>query len=603
MKKKISILVICVMMVTMFLSGCTQKKSDTTSKDEETGSKPIEITAITSDSISNTNWGDNEISQLITEKTNVSLDIEYVLDSWSERLGLLLAGDELPDVILNCDNDRLETLLAADKVVDLTPYLEAGGENIHKIFTESDLNAMRYNTGNGETALYGLNTGYGGVDSNADWYVQVQYRLLEYFDYPVITTLDELDYYLAKYIEENPTNEAGLNNIGIMLPLKDNAAVQNVGNTALRVAGYQNDGYFFVDPTTLESQFTMTTEFAKGFVKWLNVWNESRILHSDSFSFDYTAVRTQCAQGNVLCTFMPDWQLAEAEQALFVADMSDCRYAKLPIYLDGVDPAASTVTNFDSRGNWRAIITKDCENVQAAFDLFDYMWSEEGQILCKWGVEGTNYTVDGNGVRTMKQEYIDQYLNDNDFKVNTGIGLYSYFTLGSGRLDSTGQYIDPFTTPEMTALSYKDKDKEVISIYAEKMGKSEARTWKELWEVGKQSPWGYTWKLTIPSGSTTEEKKFNRATKNVYSTLCTGGKAAAYMAQIIKANPEEFDAKWDEWIEYAYSDIIDKEAPNGIGDREDQYSTEVKNCLEEWYPVDFAEWLNNPFNWFTKPLS
>jgi hypothetical protein len=74
------------------------------------------------------------------------------------------------------------------------------------------------------------------------------------------------------------------------------------------------------------------------------------------------------------------------------------------------------------------------------------------------------------------------------------------------------------------------------------------------------------------------------------------------MAQIIKADPANFDEEWDKWIAYAYSNEIDKEAPKGIGDREEQYTTEVKNSLKEWYPNSFTKWENSQFNWFTQIL-
>ena len=41
-------------------------------------------------------------------------------------------------------------------------------------------------------------------------------------------------------------------------------------------------------------------------------------------------------------------------------------------------------------------ITKDCEDPVRAIKFLDYLCSDEGAVLYKWGVEGENYFVDEN---------------------------------------------------------------------------------------------------------------------------------------------------------------------------------------------------------------
>ena len=43
-------------------------------------------------------------------------------------------------------------------------------------------------------------------------------------------------------------------------------------------------------------------------------------------------------------------------------------------------------------------ITKDCEDPVRAIKFLDYLCSDEGAVLYKWGVEGENYFVDENGM-------------------------------------------------------------------------------------------------------------------------------------------------------------------------------------------------------------
>lgn len=46
--------------------------------------------------------------------------------------------------------------------------------------------------------------------------------------------------------------------------------------------------------------------------------------------------------------------------------------------------------------NYNAVITTDCENIEAAVQWMNFFYTEEGANLCNWGVEGQSFTVDAN---------------------------------------------------------------------------------------------------------------------------------------------------------------------------------------------------------------
>lgn len=594
MKKRIFGCIMGLVMLGSALPGLASCRRD--GLEVKWGDDVTVFSAITTQSIANTQWGLNKVSKAITEKTKYAFDIEYVTESFSERLGMLMAGGTLPDVILDCDNSTLQRLLAADKVYNLESYIEQYGTNIKKVFSPADLNAIRYEDSKGtKSGIYGLPSSYGEVPVSADWYIQVQYRLLEEFNYPVIKTLDDLGYYIEEYVKKYPKTD-GMKNYGVMLPLASGAVTQSVGNTSLRLAGMQDDGDYYIDSTTLEVQYNLTTENTKKYLAWLYDMQEKGLLNPDCFSSEYPDIRTQAANGNVLCVIEPDWQLSEAETALRNAGMDDRRYAKLPIYFDEETAENSHVANYDSRGSWIAVITKDCKNPEEAFKFFDYLWSEEGQIYARWGVEGVNYDV-VDGRRVMRQDTIDAYRNDTFFNVNTGIGLYNFWSQGAGCKDSTGQFIDPFTTPEMIAANYTEKDRDVIAVYAQKLGKPDAKLWVDLWAEGKQSPWGFAWKMVLP---TSGDYKAAAAVENKLDT----GKAAEKIAEVLSAkNKADFETRWSEWVKYAHSDQVDSSCANGITARELQMRDAIVNRLTEWYPLSMADWQNEKFDWLTADIT
>lgn len=60
------------------------------------------------------------------------------------------------------------------------------------------------------------------------------------------------------------------------------------------------------------------------------------------------------------------------------------------------DQNGDQVMKFRSTPTAGVGISANCKNVEAALKLIDYLYSEEGQILSTFGIEGENYTKDGD---------------------------------------------------------------------------------------------------------------------------------------------------------------------------------------------------------------
>ena len=145
--------------------------------------------------------------------------------------------------------------------------------------------------------------------------------------------------------------------------------------------------------------------------------------------------------------------------------------------------------------------------------------------------------------------------------------------------------------------NYTQKDRDVIAVYAEKLNKPDAVLWKDLWNEGKQGPWGFAWKLSLNSRG---EYKPAATVENKLD----GGKAAEKIAEILRAKDKtEFDNLWSEWVTYAHSDQVDSSCTEGIGAREKQLSEAIKARLQEWYPTSYANWENEKFDWLEADVS
>ncbi|CDN46106.1 hypothetical protein BN871_KO_00100, partial [Paenibacillus sp. P22] len=91
------------------------------------------------------------------------------------------------------------------------------------------------------------------------------------------------------------------------------------------------------------------------------------------------------------------------------------------------------------QGNNVTVITKACKNVDAALKLLDFLASDEGFKLVRYGVEGVHYDmVDGKPVA--KQEFFDKFASDTTGKAkkNEGFSIGYEDMTGQDRLNSLG---------------------------------------------------------------------------------------------------------------------------------------------------------------------
>lgn len=547
MKRRLSLLLACILLLPLAsLSALAEATPE-----------PITFTAFSTFSSNYGPWGEDPISQEITRRTGVTLEIEYnVGDSFVEKMGMMLAAGDYPDLFLSVDNTHISTMVQADALLDLSEFLENGGDNIKAVMGEQ-IGAMRSEA---DGKLYGFNRDYGAIPAEPLVAFQVSYALLEEFDYPQIDTLDQLADYVRQYIEKYPEYN-GLKTIGFMTVGAGWTFNIGFNNSALVAAGFQDDGNYYINPETKEAMIGIRTPQAKEYFKWLNGVAQEGLFSLDSFSLDNAALETELSKGNVLVAIAPQWMMNGAENNLRnVSQTPERAYAKLPIYISEDAKANSHVSYYDPFGSWKTVITDNCSDPQRAFDFFDTMWSEEMQILAYWGIEGQHYDI-VDGQRVLKPEIIEQQRTDPDFVKNTGLGMYNYWTQGDLVKDSTGQYIRPFTNPEYVAANYDDATKNVISQYD-----PDALVWMDLFPEPQVSSYGFAWKMILPADSdgALAETKVNDELR------------AKYVYDMVMAtSDEEYDAIWDTFVQ--------KCLEAGIELREAEVTEALETRIGLWY--------------------
>lgn len=387
--------------------------------------QPITFTFFNIDGVEET-WSD-PIAEQITKATGVTLNVQIPIDIGNQDVGLMIAGQDYPDLIYAKGNG--DALIEAGALIDLAPLIEQYGANIKKMYGD-ELKRLCYNTDN--TAIYQLSSNaIGGERYETGGCAQLQWQVIEENQYKIPYTLEEYETMIKEYLRKYPNMEDGTARIGITLSCSDWHWYITLGNPAGYIAdGSIDNGQWIVDDTTLEVKYKHTTDAEKEYFRWLNRMYHEGILDPEFATQTQDDYINKIATGRVLGLLDSDWNYNKAEVVLESQGRDRETYAGLPVTINET-VACQALRKTGLAAGWGVGITKACKDPVRAIQFLDWMCSDEAQILVNWGIEGVNYEIDKNGKRSRIEVGSDE---------NTGLGLHSFPfpTYGYGVLDSTG---------------------------------------------------------------------------------------------------------------------------------------------------------------------
>ena len=479
------------------------------------------------------NWAgmQDAIGKVITEKTGVILDAEYAVGDPVQKIALIAASGEYPDLI--SAKQDVAKLVDVGAMLDLTDLIEEHAPNIKALFGDY-MKRLRYSED--DHAIYVIPT-YAAVDSqnfNAGGGFGLQHRVVKELGFPEIRTVKDFENAIRTYLEKNPTDESGNKNIGLTLNSDDWRMYISVTNPAFATTGGSDDGEFYIDHETMEVTYHFRRPEEKEYFRWLNHMNATGLLDPETFVQKHDQYNAKVASGRVLGLIDQDWNYGDGENALKAEGKFDQTYGHYPVTMSEEYLETSFWPTGFMSGSGVGISVDNPDPVRA-IKFLDYLASEEGQILANWGVEGEHYDV-VDGKRVIPAEVNNRKVNDvANFQRETGISLYGNIGphYGDGVLDSTGNF---YTTnfPEQLIESYNEAEKEVLDAYG-------ATLWKDLFPSEDNfpiKPWGAAWNIPIPGD-------------HEVSVLDTRLRDITWkrIPEAILAKPEEFDAIWDAYME------------------------------------------------------
>lgn len=412
-------------------------------------------------------WSDTPVGSAIADATGVRLEITYPVSSTgdpSEDVALMIANDEYPDLIYS--KTSAASLYEAGALIDMTDLIEQYGPNIKKMYGD-EFEKLKWSAD--DPGIYQLSyAGVGGRYFSTGGTCQIQYAVLKENNYEYPRTLDEYEAMIKSYLAAHPTTEDGLETIGMSMSAADWHWMITLANPAGYIADAAPDNGSWLVDENYNCIFKQKSENEREYFKWLSRMYDEGILDPNfatQTDDDYIA---KLVSGRVIAITDANWHYYQAHVSLNAEGKTDKTYCGLPVTLRA-DQKAPSLMYQGLQVGYGIAITKSCEDPVRAIKFLDYLCSDEGAILYRWGIEGEHYFLDENGMRYRTEEEIAKAKTDPDYGKNTGIGSCVGFPIyGDGVQDANGDYYTP-TNKQSTIAEYNEEEKAACEAWGVEM--------------------------------------------------------------------------------------------------------------------------------------
>lgn len=399
-------------------TGVSDSTNDATSTSDETAEETpvvqLDVFSASTASVSaagvydNTYWG-----KILKEKAGVSLNILPSGSEAQQKLQALMAGGELPDIVIFGNTKDLQNAIRGNMLVNLD-------ENLDKLpnVTLNASTALQYyrdNISNETGKLYGIPSGVGPAElgTETNWGPYLRWDLYKEAGSPEISTFDDYLPLLKKMQELEPQNKDGRNTYGITLWKDwDNYSMflgTEIGPTLGIDCGDQLGQLPFlqVDFTTGETANTLDADsLYMQALKFYYDANQMGLVDPDSLTQTYDTAKAKLVEGRVFFSWWSWFNDAYNTTENTDADSPKGFAPVLPT------SAKMLIAGENILGNSTPIaIGASTKNLDACLKYVDFMYSVDGVQSMFNGEEDSTWNLDSEGKPALTEDAW-QYVND-----------------------------------------------------------------------------------------------------------------------------------------------------------------------------------------------
>lgn len=404
--KRIIALVSAAVIAAMSLAGCGGEK--------EIDEGNITLTAY--DKNVTTSFGNDDVSKEIIKKTGVTLDYNQASGDSKEKLNLMLASNNYPDLILiDRASGMIDKFISAKALIPLDDLIEQYGPNIKEQYGEY-LNRSRSEDGH----IYGLPNWY-SIDEDPvlafmirkDYLAEVAPEEVVDGDRPI--TQSEFLEYLKAFKAKHPDID-GKTSIPLTMWAENWGSAIGSFKGMFGMKTYaENDGNLQLD---------FKDENYKPMLQYINEIKREGLLDGEWATNKEQLWKQKLTSGTVFATPEAYWNTAEASSILS-ENNPDAVYLPYKVVADNVNPAETTYSSRNPMG-WDIVgITSTNPHPERTIEFLDFIASDEGQKLIMSGIEGVNYVIE-DGVRTIPDNILDEMDKDmSAYSKETGVRYWT----------------------------------------------------------------------------------------------------------------------------------------------------------------------------------
>ncbi|NQX59954.1 hypothetical protein [Paenibacillus qinlingensis] len=375
-------------------------------------------------------WESNPVAKAIEEKLNIKLKWDVYSGNGKDKLNVVLASGEYPDLIMLSD----PTKVIADKIaIPLNNLIDKFGPDLKKKYG-SALNMLKQSDGN----IYHLTNTYlpeGATPPGYGYSLQIRTDIYEALGSPKLETSDDVYNYLKLVKEKYPKTSDGQT----MYPLS--GFNRNWGSPyfgMLAMAGSPADSKLYMGADD-SVKFWPKAPWAQDVLKFYNKLYREGLIDPEAFTQDYATWQKSKLSTARVAAHIGGWN-----QTFDV--LKTYTDAKLPnaekMYFQNVVfkfPTADkpTLNSVSKKGTGALIITDKARNPEAAMKLLNYLTTEEGNFLAMNGPKGIQWDM-VDGKPTLVKTYLDRWLaGEKQANIEKESGMSQYSRLVGSDLGKT----------------------------------------------------------------------------------------------------------------------------------------------------------------------
>jgi ABC-type glycerol-3-phosphate transport system substrate-binding protein len=385
------------------------------------------------------------MAKFYKEKFNVEIKKSVYSVDMNEKLNLMLASGDYPEVITNMDDEMAEKFIAQGRAVDLTELIDKYAPNIKEKLGKY-MNLLKTDDGK----IYKLPIGWGENPNVAGWDFAIRYDWWKEAGSPVYKTPEEYYEVLRQVMAKHPANANGEK----VYALSDNTQGAGLYGAMLSAYGFKN-GYK-VDEASGTFTHWMNTPEGLEIARYINRFYREGMIDPDFLNNKFEDWQTKVMNERVIGNIGTWWHVWVAGQEAWSQQEKgkyniDKRFMDVTVKAPGVDQATDVASDF--LGNYRVIITDKAKDPESIIKWFNWEVSGIGTMITGYGKPDPENVWDiKDGKWIFKDSALDyNKKNENFHAVREKFGAQSYWMVAPG-----GWFKDDHLDPRVTRVSVYD---------------------------------------------------------------------------------------------------------------------------------------------------